>query len=287
MSDVSLQASLFVMKNIQTITSKENTVIRLTHAIVHTQRRAAKEGLFIVEGLRLAEMAAASDWRIRHALVTEHAMTGERVRVLIDTLVERSVPVALVTESLFSSVSQTDTPQGILLVMERRKTSLELLHTGVQTAESPLYIALDRVQDPGNVGTILRTSDAVGASGVILLRGCADVYSSKVVRATMGSLFHVPFALEVTAEELIHFAEHEGLAFLAAACNAGASTYFAADLRRSMLIVLGNEANGVSEELLRVAKHIYIPMRGAAESLNVATAATALLYEALRQRLYA
>ena len=103
----------------------------------------------------------------------------------------------------------------------------------------------------------------------------------------MGSLFHVPFALEVTAEELIHFAEHEGLAFLAAACNAGASTYFAADLRRSMLIVLGNEANGVSEKLLRVAKHIHIPMRGAAESLNVATAATALLYEALRQRLYA
>ena len=275
------------MKNIQSITSTTNSIIRLTHAIVHTHRRGAKEGLFTVEGLRLAEMAAASDWRIRHALVTERAMTGERVRVLIDTLVERSVPVALVTEPLFSSVSQTDTPQGILLVMERRKTSLELLHSGVQTAESPLYIALDRVQDPGNVGTILRTADAVGASGVILLHGSADIYSSKVVRATMGSIFHVPFALGVTAEELIHFAESEELAFLAAACDEGACTHFAADFRRPILIVFGNEANGVSEDILHATEHIYIPMRGCAESLNVSSAVTAVLYEAFRQRCYA
>ena len=276
------------MKNIQSITSTTNSIIRLTHAIVHTHRRGAKEGLFTVEGLRLAEMAAASDGRIRHALVTERAIAGERARILVDTLMEHSVPVALVTEALFSSISETDTPQGILLVMERCKgADLTSLHSVRDREEPPLYIALDRVQDPGNVGTILRTADAVGASGVILLHGSADIYSSKVVRATMGSIFHVPFALGVTAEELIHFAESEELAFLAAACDEGACTHFAADFRRPILIVFGNEANGVSEDILHATEHIYIPMRGCAESLNVSAAVTAVLYEVFRQRCYA
>ena len=276
------------MKKIQSITSTTNSIIRLTHAIVHTHRRGAKEGLFTVEGLRLAEMAAASDGRIRHALVTERAIAGERARILVDTLMEHSVPGALVTEALFSSISETDTPQGILLVMERRKVAdLTSLHSVRDREEPPLYIALDRVQDPGNVGTILRTADAVGASGVILLHGSADIYSSKVVRATMGSIFHVPFALGVTAEELIHFAESEELAFLAAACDEGACTHFAADFRRPILIVFGNEANGVSEDILHATEHIYIPMRGCAESLNVSAAVTAVLYEAFRQRCYA
>ena len=276
------------MKNIQSITSTTNSIIRLTHAIVHTHRRGAKEGLFTVEGLRLAEMAAASDGRIRHALVTERAIAGERARILVDTLMEHSVPVALVTEALFSSISETDTPQGILLVMERRKgADISSLHSVRDREEPPLYIALDRVQDLGNVGTILRTADAVGASGGILLHGSADIYSSKVVRATMGSIFHVPFALGVTAEELIHFAESEELAFLVAACDEGACTHFAADFRRPILIVFGNEANGVSENILHATEHIYIPMRGCAESLNVSAAVTAVLYEAFRQRCYA
>ena len=273
------------MKNIQSITSAANPLIRLTHAIVHTHRRAAKEGLFTVEGLRLAEMAAESDWKICHALVTERAMTGERTCALMNTLLKRDIPTFLVAEKLFSTLSDTDSPQGILLVMERpRGGSLDTLYQERRADEMPLYIVLDRVQDPGNVGTILRTADAVGASGVILLRGSADVYSSKVVRATMGAVFHVPFVIGVTAEELIQFAERTSIALLAAACDAEARTHFAADLRRSALIVLGNEANGVSEEILHAAEHIYIPMRGHAESLNVSAAATAILYEAFRQR---
>ena len=275
------------MKNIQSITSAANPLIRLTHAIVHTHRRAAKEGLFTVEGLRLAEMAAESDWKIRHALVTERAMTGERTRALMNTLLKCDIPTFIVAEKLFSTLADTDSPQGVLLVMERpRGGSLDTLYQECRAAETPLYIALDRVQDPGNVGTILRTADAVGASGVILLHGSADVYSSKVVRATMGAVFHVPFVIGVTAEELIHFAESASIALLAAACDAEARTHFAADLRRSALIVLGNEANGVSEEILHAAEHIYIPMRGHAESLNVSAAATAVMYEALRQRIH-
>ena len=275
------------MKNIQRITSAANSLIRLTSAVVHTQRRAAKERLFTVEGLRLAEMAAASDWKIRHVLVTERALAGARTRALVETLAARGCPLALVTEEIFAGLAETDSPQGILLLMERRtKTNLEDLRQGRDEGEPPLYIALDRVQDPGNVGTILRTADAVGASGVILLRGSADVYGSKVVRATMGSLFYVPFAGNVSPSALTGFAERTGLRLLATACDADAETHFSTDFRRGTIVVFGNEANGVSEELLSAAQHIYVPMRGAAESLNVATTVTAVLYEALRQRCY-
>ena len=142
------------------------------------------------------------------------------------------------------------------------------------------------MQDPGNVGMILRTADAAGAAGVILLRGCADVYSSKVVRATMGSLFYVPFISGVDDEELLHFAQEQSLYLYAAACDADAVTHFAADLCRPTIVVLGNEANGVSERLLGACQHLYVPMCGQAESLNVASAATAILYESMRQRNY-
>ena len=276
----------FTMKKIQRITSPANPLIRLVSAVVHTQRRAVKERLFTVEGLRLAEMAAASDWRIRHTLVTERAMNGERTRTLVDTLRERGCPITHVSETIFSTLADTEHPQGVLMLMERRKTPdlSDLPQVGYED-EPPLYIALDRVQDPGNVGTILRTADAVGVTGVILLRGSADIYSGKVVRATMGSLFHVPFVTGVTVEELAGFAQKEGLQFLATSCDAGAETHFSADFRRGSIVVFGNEANGVSEEILTVSQHIYIPMRGSAESLNVSTAVTAVLYEALRQRL--
>lgn len=275
----------FAMKNIQRITSAANPLVRLVSAVVHTQRRAAKEGLFTVEGLRIAEMAASSDWRIRHAFVTERALTGERTRALVELLVERGIPVALVSETIFSTLAETEHPQGIVLLAERRERgALDALAAGRSADEPPLYIALDRVQDPGNVGTILRTADAVGVTGVILLHGSADIYSGKVIRATMGSLFHVPFVTGVTAEELAGFAQKEDLQLLATACDETAETHFSMDFRRGTIVVFGNEANGVSEEILNASQHIYIPMRGSAESLNVATAVTAVLYEALRQR---
>ena len=276
----------FAMKNIQRITSAANPLVRLVSAVVHTQRRAAKEGLFTVEGLRIAEMAASSDWRIRHAFVTERALTGERTRALVELLVERGIPVALVSETIFSTLAETEHPQGIVLLAERRERgALDALAAGRSADEPPLYIALDRVQDPGNVGSILRTADAVGVTGVILLRGSANIYSGKVVRATMGSLFHVPFVTGVTAAELAEFARRTGLRLLATACDADAATHFSMDFRRGTIVVFGNEANGVSEEILNASQHIYIPMRGSAESLNVSTAVTAVLYEALRQRL--
>ena len=176
--------------------------------------------------------------------------------MLAEQLRQRGVPVSCVTPRLFAACAETDTPQGILLLLQRppRRALTDLVHAA---EKAPLYLALDRVQDPGNVGMILRTADAAGAAGVILLRGCADVYSSKVVRATMGSLFYVPFISGVDDEELLSFAQERELYLYA------------------------------SERLLGACQHLYVPMCGQAESLNVASAATAILYESMRQRNYA
>ena len=273
------------MKKIETITSAENPLIRRLSVLARSPRRAAKENVFLVEGLRLAEMAARSDGQILHAVVTERALAAERAAVLAEQLRQRGVPVSCVPPRLFAACAETDAPQGILLLLQRppRRSLTDLVHAA---EKAPFYLALDRVQDPGNVGMILRTADAAGAAGVILLRGCADVYSSKVVRATMGSLFYVPFISGVDDEELLRFAQEQSLYLYVAACDTDAVTHFAADLRRPTIVVLGNEANGVSERLLGACQHLYVPMCGQAESLNVASAATAILYESMRQRNY-
>ena len=273
------------MKKIETITSAENPLIRRLSVLVRSPRRAAKENVFLVEGLRLAEMAARSDGQILHAVLTERALAAERAAILAEQLHLRGVPVNCVPPRLFAACAETDAPQGILLLMQRppRRSLTDLVHAAEKV---PFYLALDRVQDPGNVGMILRTADAAGAAGVILLRGCADVYSSKVVRATMGSLFYVPFISGVDDEELLRFAQEQSLYLYAASCDADAVTHFAADLCRPTIVVLGNEANGVSERLLGACQHLYVPMCGQAESLNVASAATAILYESMRQRNY-
>ena len=273
------------MKKIETITSAENPLIRRLSVLARSPRRAAKENVFLVEGLRLAEMAARSDGQILHAVVTERALAAERAAVLAEQLRQRGVPVSCVTPRAFAACAETDAPQGILLLLQRppHRALTNLVHAA---EKAPFYLALDRVQDPGNVGMILRTADAAGAAGVILLRGCADVYSSKVVRATMGSLFYVPFISGVDDEELLRFAQEQSLYLYAAACDADAVAHFAADLCRPTIVVLGNEANGVSERLLDACQHLYVPMCGQAESLNVASAATAILYESMRQRNY-
>ena len=277
------------MKKIQIITSTANPVIRFTHALVHTRGRAAKEGLFAVEGVRLAEMAVSSDWNIHHVLVTEQGMNSTRARTLFTQLCAADVPIYCVSDTIFRTISETDAPQGILIVMERKIRDDDTLHEHTYTfgAVAPLYIALDRIQDPGNVGTILRTADAVGISGVILLRGTADVYSGKVVRATMGSLFHVPFITDITEDELIHFSRQRELALYVTVCHSMSCTYFSVDLSRPCIFVFGNEANGVSDSLIAAGQGIHIPMYGGAESLNVSAAASAVLYEAMRQRRYA
>lgn len=270
----------------QKIESPSNPKIKLAAQLAKRMARE-KTGKFLAEGVRLAEMAAASDWDIDYALVTPHAAGEPRAAAVIAKLEENGVPVALVPESVYQKAGDTQTPQGLLLVLAQKKRSLDDLARLTKTAASPAapcYVVLDRIQDPGNLGTILRTADAAGMAGLILLEGTTDIYSPKVVRAAMGSLFHLPVVSGVTEEAFLSFARESGLCLYATALDAKARPYDAADFTGPTAIVFGNEGQGVSEPLLASSETLYIPMYGGAESLNVAVSTAIVLYEAVRQR---
>ena len=261
------------------IDSPANKKVKLAIALKQRKQRD-KNGLFVAEGLRLCETAAAGDWQISYGLLTRQLTSQERGRALTAQLELNGCPLYEVPENVFAKVSGTETPQGILLVMASKNLPLPERAEG----DAPLYVVMDGVQDPGNAGTIIRTADAVGASGVILLKGSVDVFSDKVVRSTMGSLFHVPLYAGVAPEELLKFSENSGLQLVATALDETATPHFARDFRLGTAIVLGNEGHGVSEAVLSGARKTYIPMYGQAESLNVGMSAAIVLYEALRQR---
>lgn len=189
-----------------------------------------------------------------------------------------------VDEKVMAKLSDTKAPQGVLAVIRTPEQNLRQLRPGTASDNNAPVIILDRVQDPGNLGTIIRTADAVGALGLILLEGCVDAYSPKVVRASMGSLFHLPIVQDVTAEEALTWCYRNGYEPAATALK-NAQNVYKADISKKMAFLFGNEANGVAEELQAAAEtRLFIPMAGLAESMNVAMAAGIILFEGLRQR---
>ena len=189
-----------------------------------------------------------------------------------------------VDEKVMAKLSDTKAPQGVLAVIRTPEQNLRQLRPGTASDNNAPVIILDRVQDPGNLGTIIRTADAVGALGLILLEGCVDAYSPKVVRASMGSLFHLPVVQDVTAEEALTWCYRNGYEPAANALK-NAQNVYKADISKKMAFLFGNEANGVAEELQAAAEtRLFIPMAGLAESMNVAMAAGIILFEGLRQR---
>ena len=248
---------------------------------LHQRKNRETEGLFLAEGVRLVEMAAASGWEIVHGFYTMEAAKDERGAALLAELEKRCMMYE-VPLPLFSRISDTQTPQGIMLVMKIQENPVDT--ESLFRRKQPLLLILDGVQDPGNAGTILRTADAAGLDGVILMEGSVDAFSAKTVRASMGSIFHVPVISHVTNEELMNAIEEWGIPLFAADVDDTAKPYFRQDFREAAAIIFGNEANGISGELLAVSKKLYIPMQGHAESLNVAVSASVIAYEALRQR---
>lgn len=261
------------------IDSPANKKVKLA-ASLHNRRHRDKEGLFIAEGIRLVEMAAESGWHIVYGFYTPELMAQERGAKLCAFLKNEGVSLYETPSAVYRKASATDTPQGILVVVEQRKSRLDDL----AAVKNPIYVVLDGVQDPGNAGTIIRTADAVGADGVILLKGSVDVFGDKTVRSTMGSLFHLPVCTDVTAEQLQVFLNSQKVKLYATALDESAKPHFVQDFRGGCAVVFGNEGNGVSQELLRMAVKTYIPMYGEAESLNVGVSAAVVLYEAVRQR---
>lgn len=176
--------------------------------------------------------------------------------------------------------SDTKTPQGILCVVRRVEKKLGEISGG----KNPLLLILDNIQDPGNLGTIIRTAEAAGITGVIMSADCVDIYNPKTIRSTMGSVFRVPFVYVRELAKTIRGLQEEGIFFYAAHL-AGSSAYDEVSYRGKSAFLIGNEGNGLREEIAQCADmYIRIPMHGQVESLNAAAASAVLMFEAARQR---
>ena len=224
--------------------------------------------LFVAEGLRLCEEVPPA--QVEFGFYTREFLSEERGRILLDRLKN----LEEISESAMKKISDTETPQGILLVVRQRLSTFE------EVAAKKIIVVLDGVQDPGNVGTILRTAEAFGC-GAVMLDGSAEIFNPKVVRSSMGAIFYLPIVATTCEEFLSAMTSRE---ILAAALDTSAEIYSRHDFTRSpVAIVFGSEAVGVSKKILDVARKIFIPMRGRAESLNVAISAAIILSEAIRQ----
>lgn len=241
-------------------------------------RRAAsaghltEDGLVVAEGPHLLEEANRGAWRVEQVFVTSAAR--ERYRELLD---ETAAEVVETSERALASASATDTPQNVLALMRPRLWSWRDL-----TQPSALIVVLDRMQDPGNVGTIVRSAEAFGASGIVFLRGCARVANGKLLRAAAGSIFRMPFLEQVSGTDLIRNAQAGELKLYALGAH-GQTPIGRADLRVSCALLAGSEGSGVSPELLAQSQGLSIPTVQV-ESLNAAVACSIALYEARKQR---
>ncbi|HMM21168.1 MAG TPA: RNA methyltransferase [Selenomonadales bacterium] len=264
------------------IASPQNQLIKTIASLKYKKHRD-ELGLFAVEGVRSAEELVASDWQTEVCLFTEAAASQARVRSLLTLLAEKHCRTVPVTDAVFNRITDTEKPQGIMLVARQRRWGLADLLSPSGGA-SPLLVVLDGIQDPGNVGTVIRTADAAGATGVLLLKNCADPFSGKTVRSTMGSLFHLPIASDVSRDEFLSAIALQPVNLAVTSLEA-ATPYHQADLAGATAVVFGNEGQGVGPELIAAADcRLIIPLYGRAESLNVAVAAGVVLYEAARQR---
>lgn len=240
-----------------------------------TKKGREKEQSYLVEGPHLVEEAIKGQADIQALLMTENYIRSQTV----DSYIAQHPSCCFqVSEQVLHKLSDTETPQGVLAVIRMKKWSLAPLLEG-----NRLLLLLDALQDPGNLGTMIRTADAAGVDGIILGKGTVDLYNPKVVRSTMGSIFHLPMVQDDLVQVCGYLVEHKFN--LAATSLEGAVPYDEASYTGPTAIVIGNEGNGVSQDILsRCHSKVKIPIYGQAESLNAAVAAAIMMYEAVRQR---
>src|SRR5215213_3027031 len=263
---------------IDTIASRDNSLLRQARAV----RDGKIDALIFVEGLRLCEEAQRSNLEIDAVIVSEELLRKERVAQAIAELSQVSKRTASVSEKLLESISYTKTPQGIVVLAARPDASEA--HLAASLATSSLLVVLHQINNPVNVGAILRTAEAAGATGVIATRNTSDPFSPKSLRGAMGSAFRLPIWTGPAYEEVVEWCRARGIVTVCADVEASTS-YTELDWTGPSAILLGPESTGfTTEELEEADRRVSIPMKGDAESLNVSVAAGILLFEAARLR---
>ena len=237
-----------------------------------------RTGLFLVEETNAISEAVINGADIESFIVREgdwSNMPDEANRV------SHVIPSYTLSTKLFDGLCSTENSRGIMAVIRKRNYSISDFS---QNGRSSNILVLDRLQDPGNTGTVIRTADGAGLGGIIIIKGTCDIYSPKVVRASAGSIFRVPFIFVKDNCQLFSILKDAGKS-LAVTCFEGAQDYGLCDLSHDTAITIGNEGGGVSQELINMAdKKVKIPMYGNIDSLNASVAAGIIMYESQRQR---
>jgi RNA methyltransferase, TrmH family len=265
------------------ITSVQNPLVKRLHALLDRKGRE-ESGSFLIEGVHLVQEALQSGAEITTILydserdmdtACRHALEGSAL----------DVQVIAASTAVLAKLSETKSPQGIVAVVKRNRHDWEeWLDKQIQSKEDVLLLYLDEIQDPGNLGTILRTAEAAGVDGVVLGKGSVDLYNGKVVRATMGALFRLPVFTRSLPDTAVEWRQKGGR-LLISSLSERSRSYDEVDYGGKTAIVIGNEGRGVSQEMIELADlQVHIPIYGQAESLNAAVAAGLFVYEARRKK---
>lgn len=254
------------------IESKDNTFFKLAKKLKDRKGRN-KEQKYIIEGFRLIQEAFKAGCKINSVVVNNDG--EKKLNQYLEQYMD-SVKVYLMDDSLFSQLTSTENPQGIIAVVE--------IEDNRENLSGDFYLLCDKVQDPGNLGTIIRTAHAAGVTGIILTKGTVDIYNDKVIRSTMGSIFYVPI-IHDNDLSFLRGLKSEGFNLVATSLQES-KDFFREDLSGKIILSVGNEGNGISDEIFDMADiKVKIPMPGGAESLNVAIATSIILFERVRQNI--
>lgn len=261
------------------ITSSQNGRIKYVCDLIGKAKMRRKEGRFVAEGIKMFLEAPAD--MIEEVYVSEELLSREAKENAKLKEALSKVKYEVVAADVFKKISDTVTPQGIITILKYRDCKLSDITSG----DKPLIVMLENLQDPGNLGTILRTAEGAGVSGIIMSRDCVDIYNPKVIRSTMGCVYREKFIYVDSLEETIDMLKEKGITTYAAALDRDSKAYTDYDYTEGTCLLIGNEGNGLTAGIIAKAGNTcFIPMEGEVESLNASVAAAVLMYEAKRQR---
>ena len=254
------------------IESKENTLFKYTKKLKERKYRT-KENKYIIEGFRLVQEAFKAKCNIEYLIVNENGK--DKLNDYLNEYMD-NIKIYEMKNELFIQLVATENTQGIIAVVN--------INNSIDDIKGDFYLLCDKVQDPGNLGIIIRTAHAAGVSGIILTKGTVDIYNDKTIRSTMGSIFYTPIIYDNDLSFLNKLKSNDFS--LVATSLEESKNFFDEDLSGKIILSVGNEGNGISDEIFSLAdKKVKIPMPGGAESLNVGVATSIILFEKVRQSL--
>ncbi len=260
------------------VTSKDNGSVKHLRSLSESKYRK-KEKTFLIEGIKMVEEALRDNLGVK-TVIAAPSLVQHHGKGVLKLAESRGIDVLWISERLMNALSESKTPQPVMAEIAMKQHSEE----GLLANEAGLIIIAHQLQDPGNLGTIIRTAEAVGASGLAITQNTVDPFNAKAIRASMGSILRLPVVHIRDIAAFMKTSKQRGFQTVATVLTAE-KTHFDIDLRKPTAVILGQEGAGLPQDIMPdIDLHIRIPMANTIDSLNVATAAAVILYEAMRQR---